>query len=551
MRAERREQDGAALIVLMVILILAASSYFLSALNAASSSVDVSRRQISSKALATAKEALLGHAATVAASDANPGRLPCPESPANIGTANEGMAAANCLLPAVGRLPWRTLGVPKLFDGYGEPLWYVVSPGFALPPAGPLSINSNTPAQIIVDGTSTAVALIVAPGPPMNVVAAAGCTARVQARTAIPPDLRDYLECENATLPADALFVSSGPSASYNDQVLQITHAELFNSVEPVVAKRIETQVVPELVKSFNSEPLATWVDATTSTPASPATPVFPYAVPWGNLASAPTSLLEGKSSPKTYQGLLPLFSHASDPAFVNWNLGAGVSVTKKGGSGSVSSFACSAGAARELNCSITYTGAPLVAVRGYADNVFNTFGRLDKSGVTGFTAPPTIFEASIFDDASVRMEIRGPLPDNGAAIGTATASIPITLFSDHQLLDTGNATYGWFMGNNWHHLIYYAVANENSPKGPSFSCTAVQGTSTSCLRLTPVDPAGVGKQRALLILAGRSLAGSARPNGTLGDFVEGENANGDTVFARLPASRTFNDRIVVLSAAP
>jgi hypothetical protein len=317
------------------------------------------------------------------------------------------------------------------------------------------------------------------------------------------------------------------------------------------VAKRIETQVVPELVKTFNAEPLATWVDASTSTAATAATPVFPYAVPWGNLAAPPTSLLEGRSSPKTYQGLLPLFSHASDPAFIYWDLALGVSATKKAGTGSVSGFACSVGIAADLRCSITYTNAPVVAVRGYARNVLNTFGRLDMSGVTGFVAAPSVTEASIFANAQVRMEIRGPLPDVGASGGTATVSLPIALFADHQLLDASNATYGWFVGNHWHHLIYYAVAAENSPNGSSFSCAEDQASPTPCLRLTPVDAAGLGKQRAILVLAGRSLSGLPRPNATLADFVEGENANGDTVFTKLPASQTFNDRIVVLSARP
>lgn len=581
-----RGQRGAALIMFMVILFLGTSWYFLSALNAASSNVDLSRRQISSRVLAEAKQALLGYVATLAASDKNPGRLPCPEALDAATTLNpddDGVAAAFCTLPAVGRLPWRTLGVSKLTDGYGEPLWYVVSPGFALPSvAGPLLINSNTPAQIIVDGASAAVALIIAPGPPMSVQSVAGCAARVQTRAVvlssnIPLDHRDYLECENATSPPDGLFVTSSPFAyvivnsksvpvsTFNDQVAAITPADLWNLVEPVVAKRIETQIVPELVKSFNGDPLATWKSAgVTPTAATAATPVFPYAVPWGNLAALPpcfpapcTSLLEGSSSPKTYQGLLPLFSHPSDPAFIYWDLTQGVSVTKKSGTGSVNSFTCSVGIARELSCSITYTGGPVVAVRGVARNVLNTFGRLDLSGVTGFSAPPSITEASIFNNAQVRMEINGPLPDNSPSIGTRVVTVPIALFADHQLLDESNATYGWFVGNRWHQLIYYAVAEDNSPNGESYSCVENQAPlpppplPQSCLRLTPADAVGVGKQRAILILAGRSLSGTPRPNGTLIDFVDGENANGDTVFAKLPANKTFNDRIVVLSARP
>lgn len=74
----------------------------------------------------------------------------------------EGVAAASCSLPAVGRLPWRTLSLDKLTDAAGEPLWYVVSPGWAKPNnTAHTVINSNTPRQLTVDGVaSDSVALI-------------------------------------------------------------------------------------------------------------------------------------------------------------------------------------------------------------------------------------------------------------------------------------------------------------------------------------------------------------------------------------------------------
>ena len=59
------------------------------------------------------------------------------------------------------------------------------------------------------------------------------------------------------------------------------------------------------------------------------------------------------------------------------------------------------------------------------------------------------------------------------------------------------------------------------------------------------------GEARALLILAGRSLAGAARPNGRLEDFVEGANADLDLAFESRPVNAAFNDRVVVLDAKP
>lgn len=75
--------------------------------------------------LADARDALVGHAkaewcrlqtGTVAE------HLPCPDT----GAGNEGEADASCAATAVGRLPWRTLGLPPLRDGAGECLWYEI-----------------------------------------------------------------------------------------------------------------------------------------------------------------------------------------------------------------------------------------------------------------------------------------------------------------------------------------------------------------------------------------------------------------------------------------
>jgi hypothetical protein len=58
-------------------------------------------------------------------------------------------------------------------------------------------------------------------------------------------------------------------------------------------------------------------------------------------------------------------------------------------------------------------------------------------------------------------------------------------------------------------------------------------------------------QQRAILILAGRSLAGAPRPNGELADFLEGANADALPGFESRAASASFNDRIVVVDANP
>jgi hypothetical protein len=588
-RLHSRRQRGIALLSLMVVLVLSLSWIAVRALNAANSQ-GPERRALSGDALMRAKTALIGYAAQIAMTDESPGRLPCPEHPSYAGTSYEGYAEnarpgdpnyltnplGTCTLPAIGRLPWRTLGTETLRDAYGEPLWYVLSAGFNRPDDGTtLRLNSDTPAQLTVDGISNAaVALLIAPGP---AIAVQGCSTRQQQRDGTfssVPDYRDYLDCDTA-------FVTNGSSAYFNDTVVLVSHADLFRPVEAVVAKRIETQVVPELLKTYNtydancSSPSATswfWQDTSVSPQKACIGTVvdtydrlvFPFAVPFENPA---TSTLRGSSSSlkavSTYQGLLPLASSAvatspvstctSTATAICWDVSQGVSATyKTGGTGSVSSTDCALSTSTQLSCTVMYTGSPVVALRGYARNMLNMFRRLDLSGIGGFAATPSISEATIFANAQVRMELRAQLP-NAAVASTATVSAPISMFADHQLLDESNTTYGWFVRNRWHQLVYYAVAKQNSPNSSStnrYDCQTLQTSPTPCLRLDPVDASSDGKQRALLVLAGRSLSSpSARPNATLSDYLELENAVQNSVFIKLSPNSTFNDRIVVISA--
>ena len=99
----------------------------------------------------------------------------------------------------------------------------------------------------------------------------------------------------------------------------------------------------------------------------------------------------------------------------------------------------------------------------------------------------------------------------------------------------------GWFVRNQWYRP-YYAIAPEHA------ASAAAPRSCTSCLQVTNVAPAG--KQRAILVLAGRSLSGAARPNATLGDFLEGANADLDLVFESRAVNASFNDRVVVVDAS-
>src|SRR3970282_999540 len=107
-RASRRAQRGIALLGLLAVAVMVFAYVLTSRLNAASKFVDIDR-DTNAQVLSQAKRALIGWMAINAATDNNPGRLPCPQAWGDVGTTNEGRAAGNCSVPAVGWLAWRTL----------------------------------------------------------------------------------------------------------------------------------------------------------------------------------------------------------------------------------------------------------------------------------------------------------------------------------------------------------------------------------------------------------------------------------------------------------
>lgn len=174
-RRNRQPQHGAALLIFMILIVTATLTYVVTRLTP--EMIEARRTQKTQEALTQAREALIGYALQYrerqAAQDANAsgdddaamyGFLPMPDvgsdrlHPAQQNPAcnTEGCAMdfVNGAFPApsetvIGRLPWRTLGLPPLRDGHGECLWYAVSAGhksLGIDPA--MKMNWDTPGQL-------------------------------------------------------------------------------------------------------------------------------------------------------------------------------------------------------------------------------------------------------------------------------------------------------------------------------------------------------------------------------------------------------------------
>lgn len=243
-------QRGAALMLVALILLIGGLSFFFSRF---SDNPSVSRDTFSQSSLEQARQALIGYAATYRDSHAGEmfGYLPCPD------TNNDGNAEAGCANAGevvIGRLPYRTLGMPSLHDSSGECLWYAVGnfknnpKNDTLVPAE--AMNWDTTGHFIVRDLDNqilaapqqtdggAAALIFAPGPPLAGQARAAsiagnpCSGDATNTAAV---IAAYLDGGYATPAATALsatyVVTAGRanSAVNNDRVAWVTPGEILS----------------------------------------------------------------------------------------------------------------------------------------------------------------------------------------------------------------------------------------------------------------------------------------------------------------------------------
>ncbi len=195
----------------MLFIFLAATTLFLARINASGARNNVD--QVTTSALAQAKEALIGRAA----SNINrPGSLPCPDTNDN-GTAPLFVGAGNQCPSYLGRLPWKTLDLPEPLDGNGDTLWYAFSPGLRDSSVAQ-PINSVKTLELTFDNAPNVAAIIFSPGSPLE---------SQSGRRSV--DVADYLDGSNKD--GNSNYVSGPPSANFNDKALVITREELFRTV--------------------------------------------------------------------------------------------------------------------------------------------------------------------------------------------------------------------------------------------------------------------------------------------------------------------------------
>ena len=545
----RIRQRGAALILFATVLVLGIAWFAVGALGKAPVA-SAERDAITGAALQKAKQALLGYVAQYAARTDHdkPGRLPCPEALASIGTANEGQAAPNCsnVAATLGRLPWGTLGINQLRDGYGEPLWLAISPGFrGVTPT--TAINFATPAQLnffndTVNPAVQVVAVIIAPGRPLDTIddpaaLPAWCPAKVNqnsaTRNTAPLAAANFIECGNAT----GSYRNPGTSQWSNDRAIAITAAEWADAIAPGVADRLQRQVAPAMQNYYNATSLASWGQR-----------FFPNASTFGTAAPATNDLCGNASA---FSGMPPTIISATSVATAtcntNWT-GAAVSNINVAGIDLLTLSGCNINATR-LRCDLTAVlgGVFSPRVTATAPGAGYAFRWIDPATIT-VTINGVTTTASTTITGSVN-------PADGTGSSTIQVNLPLLSILDTVRITiphptdalVADARSAWYINNGWDRFTYYGLAQAAS-HDPAGTCNP-GGTVTGCLTANglPASTPANDKRLVLVLMGPRPVAGLTWPSTTVSDYLEYENGiTANAIYEARAQGADFNDRLAV-----
>ncbi len=552
------------MIMIISFLTLLAAFLVVNSMTSTTTQVSIQRDQRTLQVLQEAKSALIIWAASEAMQTSfQPGALPCPDRklPSD---ANTGFQEATCTSAAsrIGRFPWRTLGASDLRDGNGDQLWYVISSNFRK--AGTTVINGDTQGQITITGAAPAsnvIAVIFSPGPALRLQGQGGVNQdRDPTNLTKWRDQSNFLEGSNSGT-NDNTFESRVPpndrdaagNILFNDKLITITHSDLFAVVEPAVASMLSQQLQSggSSVKDYINLYRTTWGR-------------YPFPAAFNDPCTATASDCKGVVG--LTEGWLPLTTDST--SFIDWKT-SGPAPTVAAAPGNLGTVDVSPGYANcgnssstQLECKFDWCGtspnlaiaritatankAGLAFVRSFIDADL-TVARSGSTLNTGWTSSSATVKTSssyaVQSNADGTVSLDLEMPSRACtSIRTARIRIPEPPF--HSITSAGDAWTGWFITNEWHKQVYYAVATDWLPGG-SGNCALVP----PCLTVNNWPSSPNNNKGAILILAGRSLNGSARPSANLSDYLEGENVTpGDFVFEhRVGAPSTINDRVVVL----
>ena len=524
-------QRGATLLALVLALALGSGLVTIEWIEAAARSSHAARR--TEAALAAARDALIGYAASYPDQHGGrhgPGYLPCPD------TSGNGSPNTPCPAVSLGRLPWRRLGLHDPRDGAGERLWYTIDRRFRAIGYKHRPLNSDTPADLVVDGRSAIAAVILAPGPALP----------FQDRTRDRFDPAQYLEGGNE-IPGVLAYVSRGAPSSLpldrlNDRVKAIPRDVLM-----AAAGRRVLAAARAMIEGYRHAPWNTgalpWLAPWTG-PAAGALPV--PGVSTGRLALAPsgspietsfqvTGSLSGgavSASGTVTPAALRLTGQAPDVPVGQcvWTAVSQVDCTGE------SRAVPGPGRERVFRFDLHFAGDAVIVPPAAAD-----IRRREVRG-TEWAASSHI---RILDFAGGKETGRGEIRFSPGPIQGVLAVEGIAY-----PFGGGDEVPEWLIANEWHRLLMAAVAPAFTAAGP-----AACGMPGRCLTLVRTGLDGRADESeviAITVLAGTELAHQKRGSQDTVDWFEGENATPVNFrYETRHASDSFNDQVGAIAPAP
>lgn len=528
--------------VMLIILIMGSAVFLVNSLGRPGRQIE--RDQITSNALSQARNALIAYAINsennASETQPRPGNLPCPDTDAP-GANGYGDEEGSCAAGAIGRLPWKSLGIPELVDSDGEPLWYAVSGNFRRrstnsnplnsDTTGTLDVYANDGTTLLTPGPDRAVAVIFAPG---RIVGSQQRSTSSDKTTA-----SNYLEAgpgsrNNAN--TGGPFITADKSDSFNDKLAIIKVSQLLPAVEKRVAGELRNHL-----KSY----YASWN-------------AFPFAAPFSDPSASPYM---GSASPAAYYGLYPFGGInviGSQPPLPTWNAAPFVMTVGGAISGSMSCILSSGGAVNSRwRCCDTGGGTSCTSNNFTIPGgvIVNIVGRLNDVG-RGFWKLHDINDINVVrvrNSSGVNV-LAGTLLDNVSVTGTlsyadGSASVVFSAKgkpggSVLQRIELRDIQYqsaplpSWFAVNNWNQVVYYAVSQGYAPGG-NHTC------SPSCLML---DNSAAS---AVIVATGATLdsVNKPRPSGSFTNYLEGRNAiPASGIYENKTLASDFNDKVISVS---
>jgi type II secretory pathway pseudopilin PulG len=542
MRHVRHPQLGIALLLILTMIIVGAASMILYKLNHVN--FQTTNQDKTAQALAQAKDALIGFA--LAYAENHPGQpqgyLPCPDKDGDGSSTTCGTTGTS----ALGRLPWRTLGLPPLRDGSGECLWYAVSGTYKDKPKQTLTSDTNG-LFVVNDANSNtlagttpadqAIAIIFAPGLKIGTQHREATGTRTVCGSNNTTDAinqaANYLDSLNGinnAISPPAQFISapvtkqaSDPSqVLFNDTLMLITPKD-FEPAYKRMNQWVAAQVKRCLVKYSNQYQSA--------------------------LMNKYEENVIGKwDNPKddTYRK-----KHSNDiKEYVNTHLVAyktNYEAQHDGKDPSDQEIEAKTNSLLQNAVVISdkYPWASKLdntALPDYVDDSGERFGRIPSSPLT----PPLTPLANTHNDNSDMSDSWPEYSPPGRPAASSFNSICGTplCFGENQSSCSGGGRdkdWYWWWWDEWKEMVFYAVENNNSPTTPTYiwipgqtSTTEGQTSTTEVLpdliHATPTNTLKLDSSNAqvVVLVAGRKLSTQTRESnadkGNAGKYLEGGN---------------------------